>query len=150
MENATKALIIAASVLIAMLIIALGVGIFSAAQEQVGDFDLSEYEIQQFNSKFTIYNGNNVSGTKVNQMLEVVFNHNLANDESALRVRVGLNGGGNGDGSDSTTGGKWLIMREQFYERLEQPKVSIGKRYSVESKIDPKTKLVYQIDVTEK
>ena len=44
MENATKALMIAAAVIVAILIISLGIGIFNMASEQVDNAgDLSEY-----------------------------------------------------------------------------------------------------------
>ena len=71
MENATKALLIAAAVLVAILIISLGIGIFNMASEQVYNAgDLSEYQIQQFNEKFTKYEGENKSGSEVNAMLK--------------------------------------------------------------------------------
>ena len=146
MENATKALIIAAAVMIAILLISLGVGIFNTAQEQVGNYDLSEYEIQQFNDKFIMYQGNSVSGTKVNTMLDMVYNHNLVNEDEAMRVRVTkLKADGKHD--------KYLIYREWFNDpkyELDYPRVSVGKRYSVKVEIDKTTGLVYNINVTEK
>ena len=79
MENATKALLIAAAVLIAILIISLGVVVYQKASEAVnGAGDLSEYEIEQFNAKFTKYQGSNVSGSEVNAMVQTVVNHNNA------------------------------------------------------------------------
>lgn len=80
MENATKALLIAASVLIVILLISLGVGIFTSAEEQMGNADLSEYQVRQFNDKFKKYEGTSVSGSDVNALLETVFNHNMNND----------------------------------------------------------------------
>jgi type III secretory pathway component EscT len=55
MENATKALLIAAAVLIAVLLISLVMGVLNSGAEQVDNADLSEYEIQQFNDKFNKY-----------------------------------------------------------------------------------------------
>ena len=148
MENATKALIIAAAVLVALLVIALGVGVYNAASEQTGDINMTEYEIQKFNEKFTQYQGNNVSGIKVNAMLKAVFYHNQANpDDSNMRVRVGLNGGGNGNGSDKSDTEKWLIMREQFFERETLPTVPSVNSYNVEIKFNSKTRLVEEIQV---
>ena len=46
---------IAAAVLVAILIISLGIGVFNSASEQMGDMDLTEYQKQQFNEKFTKY-----------------------------------------------------------------------------------------------
>ena len=66
MENATKALMIAAAVIVVLLIIGLGIGVFNMASEQVDNAgDLSEYQIEQFNAKFRKYEGTNVSGSDV-------------------------------------------------------------------------------------
>ena len=151
MENATKALLIAAGVLVAILIISLGIGIFNMSSEQVGNADLTEYEIKAFNDKFLKYEGTSKSASEVNAMLKTVFDHNLDEDDPTRRVRVGLNGGGNNDGSDKSNGGKWLILREQFWDPnypTSLKTVSAGKRYTVKTVIDSKTKLIYQIDVT--
>ena len=78
MENATKALLIAAAVLIAILLISLGVGVFNSASEQMDKADLSEYEAQKFNDKFTPYAGTNISGSDVNALVEAVVNSNNA------------------------------------------------------------------------
>ena len=88
MENATKALLIAAAVLIAILLITFGVGILNTSTEQAGNIDLSEYEIQKFNDKFTKYEGDNVSGSEANALLTTVFNHNLAQETADTKVTV--------------------------------------------------------------
>ena len=73
MENAVKALLIAAAVLIAILIISLGLVVYNRASETVNSAgDLSEYQIQQFNEKFLKYQGTSVSGTDVNALLQTV------------------------------------------------------------------------------
>lgn len=81
MENATKALLIAAAVLIAIILISLGLAVVRQGQEAVQDADLSEAEATQFNSKFTVYEGTSVSTANVNAMLNAVFAHN--NQEAA-------------------------------------------------------------------
>lgn len=151
MENATKALLIAAAVLIAILLISLGVGVFNTASEQMSSANLTEYEIQQFNDKFKQYEGTDVTASKVNSMLKTVFNHNLAEEDAKRRVRVGLNGGGNSNGTDSSSGGTWLVLREQFWDPnfpTTLKTVPSGYRYTVKANYDSKTGLIYQIDVT--
>ena len=88
MENATKALLIAAAVLIAILIISLGLVIYNRASETVNSAgDLSEYEVQQHNEKFTKYEGLNLSGSEVNAMINTVHNYNLINElDSRIQV----------------------------------------------------------------
>ena len=138
MENATKALLIAAAVLVAILIISLGIGIFNMASEQVNNAgDLSEYEIQKFNEKFTQYEGTSVSASDVNAMLKTVFNHNLSQEDAAMRVRVGLDGETN-----------WLIRREGFNGSQTYTKVPTGNRYTVQVQYGASTKLIDQINVT--
>lgn len=79
MENATKALLIAAAVLVVILVISLALVIYTKSAESVNNAgDLSEYEIHQFNEKFTKYQGENVSGSDVNAMVQTVVNHNNA------------------------------------------------------------------------
>ena len=81
MENATKALLIAAAVLIAIILISLGLAVVRQGQEAVQDADLSEAEATTFNSKFTMYEGSNVSTSRVNALYNAVFSHN--NQEKA-------------------------------------------------------------------
>lgn len=135
MENATKALLIAAAVLIAILIISLGLVVYNKASETVeGAGDLSEYQIQQFNEKFRKYEGKNVSGSEVNAMIETVFNHNLAQGDTSTMVEVKL--------SDGTT----LVGKTA--STTSPTKVEVGARYTVSCTIDASSKLVTTITVT--
>ena len=87
MENATKALMIAAAVLVAILIISLGIGVFNSASEQMNDMDLTEYQKQQFNEKFTKYQGKQ-SGAEVNALVQTVFTHNNAQESASTCVSM--------------------------------------------------------------
>ena len=98
MENAVKALLIAAAVLIAILIISLGLVVYNKASETVNSAgDLSEYEIQQHNEKFTKYEGDNVSGSEVNALVTTVFNYNLKSEQAS---RITLTDSVADDGAD--------------------------------------------------
>ena len=83
MENASKALIIAGSILIAIMIISLGIYIFkqysSFAKENA---DLSEQEISAFNSKITAYLGEGISGSQVNALLQYCLANNMSAQQS--------------------------------------------------------------------
>ena len=78
MENATKALLIAAAVLIAILIISLGIVIYNQASETVNSVNMSGQEVQAFNDQFLKYEGNGKRGTEVNALLKTVVNNNIA------------------------------------------------------------------------
>lgn len=88
MENATKALLIAAAVLIAILIISLGIVVYNRASETVSSVDMSGQEIQAFNEKFLKYNGNNKRGTEVNALLKAVVNSNLSENTNGNAGKI--------------------------------------------------------------
>lgn len=88
MENATKALMIAAAVLVAILVISLGIGIFNNASEQANAGNLDEYEVKAFNDKFMKYAGEGIKGSEINALISTAFNHNMAQDEEAYTVEV--------------------------------------------------------------
>ena len=76
MENASKALIIAGAILLAILIISLGILIFSQAQDTINSVNMDEQEIMAFNNKFTPYIGNNKRGSEVNALAQAVLSNN--------------------------------------------------------------------------
>ena len=92
MENATKALLIAAAVLIAIILISLGVTIVSSAQDQINQSStaLDSAEIESFNSKFRNYEGAAVSGTKVRTLARTVIQNNQGQDDDSRKVVIRL------------------------------------------------------------
>lgn len=133
MENATKALLIAAAVLIAVLIISLGVIVYNKASEAVtGAGDLGEYQTKQFNEKFTKYQSENATGADVNAMLTTVFNHNNSQPGTETCVEV--------------TGAATVAKSNEITST--PTKVSTGARYTITCSVDPKSKLVSTITVT--
>lgn len=61
MENATKALLIAGGVLIAIIIISIGLYLYSMFSNQSKEYNdiISATELEKFNSKFNVYIGRN-------------------------------------------------------------------------------------------
>ena len=86
MENASKALIIAGAILLAILIIVLGVFIFNQANSSMKNINLSQNEVQNFNEPFLQYAGENITGTNVMALCDKVKAHNLANTEDKTRM----------------------------------------------------------------
>ena len=77
MENASKALILAGAVLIAIIVISFGVITFSNLSKEVkGDSTLDKQEIASFNSRIQKYVGPNVSGAQVNELIQLIFSIN--------------------------------------------------------------------------
>lgn len=93
MENASKALIIAGAILLAILIISLGIMIFSQASGVVDSNAMDEVAVTTFNSKFEQYAGDNVRGANVNALISTVVQNNLTNSgDTSKQVKVTFNG----------------------------------------------------------
>ena len=88
MENATKALLIAAAILVAILIISLGLVVYNMAAETVQGVSLSDTEIQAHNDKFLRYEGEAQRGSQVNAMLQTVLSSNMNETDEAKKVTV--------------------------------------------------------------
>ena len=91
MENASKALIIAGAILLAILIISLGILIYNQASGVVGNNTMSEVDIQTFNQKFTQYVGEQ-RGSAVRSLIQQVQASNAAegNEQRQVTINVGL------------------------------------------------------------
>ncbi len=88
MENASKALLIAAAILIAIVLITFGVIVLGQGSEIINNTSMSETEVTTFNAKFTAFAGKNVRGSKVNSLLNTVVQSNLAQDDPGKKVSV--------------------------------------------------------------
>lgn len=138
MENATKALLIAAAVLIAILLISFGVYIINNTRDIItNNQGLDELEIDQFNQKFTQYEGTSVSGSKANSLLRAVFNHNMTQEDESRKVTVNYT-------DDNGTETKDYVGKDD----TTAPKaIPTGSRYEVTANYDSKSHLITSIDV---
>lgn len=89
MENASKALLIAGALLIAILLITIGIAIYNSAGGILnqGKSALSGQELTMFNQKFTAYEGL-ISGSSLKALQEVV---NINNADPDNNPHVTLN-----------------------------------------------------------
>ena len=105
MENASKALLIAGAILIAILLIGIGMMVFNSitgVTGQVGQ-QADAMEIQMFNSKFEKYEGTRVSGSNVKALVRDINANNVSYvDDESMQITVK----GNGSGLTSSTWGK--------------------------------------------
>ena len=94
MENATKALLIAAAVLVAILIISFGLVIYNKSTTATDSADLTATQIQAQNEKFAKYEGENQRGSVVNALLGTVVSHNtsIESGDNVKAVEVKLDG----------------------------------------------------------
>lgn len=92
MENASKALIIAASVLIALVLIVMAVSIVRSTQDTQDSVKttMDATEIATFNNKFTAYCGQNKSAAQVKALANVVVSNNATSGNSVKMIILGI------------------------------------------------------------
>lgn len=90
MENASKALIIAGAILLSILIISLGIFIFTQASNTIKSSGMSDAQIEAFNSKFTKYEGSRKGSDIRTLVQEVLANNN--NDQASDETVVAIDG----------------------------------------------------------
>ena len=76
MENASKALIIAGAILLAILIIGLGIFIYRQAANRVSDTGMDQLSIQQFNGQFENYLDKQLTSTSAKALIDTIKTNN--------------------------------------------------------------------------
>ena len=139
MENASKALIIAGAILLAILIISLGIMIYQQASGVVNNNAMSEVDINSFNQKFIQYTGTNVRGAQVNALLNQIQTNNITyQDDSSRQVTVTVEGGTSWNGTAPSGN---LVGTGSF------AKANTGATYNVDYTINSKTGLIDVITI---
>ena len=139
MENASKALIIAGAILLAILIISLGIMIYNQASGVVNNNAMSEVDISSFNQKFEQYTGTNVRGAQVNSLLGQIQTNNVTyQDDTSRQVQVSV------DGSASWNG----TRPSGTLVGVSYDKANTGETYKVTYTTDSKTGLINKITIS--
>ncbi len=107
MENASKALIIAGAILLAILIISLGILIYNQASGVVTNNSMDEVSIQTFNNKFLQYAGEQ-KGSAVRSLISQVEASNAA-DSSLGDVELKYEGDGLSNKDDVNAGTTYTV-----------------------------------------
>lgn len=91
MENASKALLIAGAILLAILIISLGLMAYQQAKNTVGSSNLSKTEIESFNSQWENYLGTNKTASEVRSLYSAVIAHNASEENlgTGRKIKIG-------------------------------------------------------------
>lgn len=125
MENASKALLIAGAILIAIVLISLGVMILGQGSDLVKNANMSDAEITTYNSEFEQYLGGNVRGNMLIQMVNKVNQHNRANaGDTSKQISVEI-----GDGKKAT--GKVVEIPSKDVSTISTSSIKSGKAYEV-------------------
>lgn len=139
MENASKALIIAGAILLAILIIGLGMMVFNNAKNALTSANLDAEQIDAFNSRFESYQGDSKRGTDVRTLCDTVKNSNASEDEAkiALVYTESKVAGATGNGVTSQT--DILSVRNELKN---------GARYKVKIEYSDASKLINKITIS--
>ena len=138
MENASKALIIAGAILLAILIISLGIMIYNQASGVVNNNAMSEVEISSFNQKFTQFEGTNVKGSQVNSLLTQIVQNNVANQEDkSKQVKIEV----------SSSNWQGTVPTKNLVPVNSTTKAQSGKTYKVTCDLNTKTGLVTKVKI---
>ena len=121
MENASKALIIAGAILLAILIISLGILIYNQASGVVTNNSMDEVSIQTFNNKFLQYAGEQ-KGSSVRALLSQINASNAT------------------DGNPATITPEWQ-------DGVTEATIETGKTYYVTIELDSSSGLVNRIAI---
>ena len=153
MENASKALIIAGAILLAILIIGLGVFIYNQASNTVSDTGMDQIAVRQFNAQFEPYIMNNASGSTAMALYDTVQTYNATTTNNKVRLVLRSNGiiGGDVDKKDLGIKLKASKKVEKDVEEGEAtPVEELGKEeYITFRKSELSTLKKYNIEVTE-
>lgn len=88
MENASKALIIAGAILLSILIIGLGMYIYTQASGAMSGTGLDSEKANAYNGEFKSYEGT-ISGTNARALYEKIASHNRVNtDDYSLQITL--------------------------------------------------------------
>ena len=88
MENASKALIIAGAILLAILIIGLGMYIYQQANSATQGTNLDPTKVQAYNNQFLQYEGVR-TGTDALALMAIIQNHNRTNvDDNTKQINI--------------------------------------------------------------
>lgn len=144
MENASKALIIAGSILISIVIITLGVMIVGNVTDTIQkNSNLSEQEISTYNQPFEAYLGTK-SGTQVRSLCDKVRNHNNASIDDVTRQIVLQEG----DASNVTAATETAVTASAV-NTIKQ-NIKAGKTYTISLGYDANSGLVVAVGIEEK
>lgn len=140
MENASKALIIAAAILIAIVLITLGVYVIGVGQDQIKNSGMSDIEITTFNQKFTKYEGTR-NGSEIKTLIQEVNTSNVSDVKAGNDRNIQLVGAGNAaSGADGKT---------KAYTYATST-IASSARYDVSVEYDSNSGYVNKITITKK
>ena len=142
MENASKALIIAGAILLAILIITLGIMIYRQGAGVLDSNAMDEVAVSSFNQKFQQYEGENIRGANVNALINTVIQNNLTNKGDKSK-QIKLVSGTNCDWN----GAAYPTTAPTDAQTTKSGSALTGKSYKVTCHADEKSGYIDQITI---
>lgn len=139
MENASKALIIAAAILIAIVLITLGVYVIGVGQDQIRNSGMSDIEITTFNQKFTKYEGTR-NGSEIKTLIQEVNTSNVSDKREGNGRSITLVGAGDPTNKNNADAALTYLTST----------IASSARYSVSVEYDTNSGYVNKITITKK
>lgn len=147
MENASKALIIAGAILISILIIAIGMYIYSNSQASIynATSQMSTQEKTAFNQTWTTYEGQQL-GSNCKTLISQMLSSNTTNINEAGKLITLVYTATSGGSEETVT----PSVNNAEAEAMSKAKNAIDNRhtYTVTTDLDGKTGLINKITIT--
>ncbi|HIT70981.1 MAG TPA: hypothetical protein IAD08_03595 [Candidatus Scatovivens faecipullorum] len=139
MENASKALLIAGAILLAILIIAIGMFIYNSAQSTINNSmqSMSTQEVQAFNNEFMSFEGRQ-TGSNIKSMIgTLIANANTYRDEPTKIPGVVF---------DKVNNSKESSVLRADVPEASQPQSYINSLNTIRNSVEPKHQ--YWVSIT--
>ena len=139
MENASKALLIAGAILLAILIIAIGMFIYNSAQSTINNSmqSMSTQEVQAFNNEFMSFEGKQ-TGSNIKSMIgTLIANANTYRDEPTKIPGVVF---------DKVNNSKESSVLRADVPEASQPQTYINSLNTIRNSVEPKHQ--YWVSIT--
>ncbi len=127
MENASKALIIAGAILLAILLISLGILIFNQAQDTVNNSGMSQAEITALNNKFLKYEGTQKGSVAKSAINEVISHNSDSNNTTKIKVKVSAKGKGTALSETATPSTSCIDTTQEYTIKLTYDSGKVSK-----------------------
>lgn len=142
MENASKALIIAGAILLAIAIIGIGMYVYNNAQEAISGTDMTQQQVQTYNEEFTRYQGS-IKGSRARTLCNNIASHNRTAQDDSEKIGV-FTSAGNTDYDAGQTTGTTTAEINQVINGLQS-----GLTYDVSFGFDPASGMVTAVYIVE-
>lgn len=138
MENASKALIIAGAILLAIVIISLGLIVVNNTRNTVDTANLNEQETQAFNDKFVHYEGTDVVGSRVKTLLQTVIASNQASGNKVSITYIDKSNGtkvdNKSESSDISTASSYVTTNGKYNVTIKYENKSLVSGITIKEK----------------